>query len=356
MNAGRGLLSSALLAAGLGSLCQCTVFLGVSGLDVGSDASAEDPSDAHVADETGNAAEAARGADRGASREAGVFPDATDDSQTGDPQADSGTWGDPAPDAADAPLGMDAQADSSTPEDAAPGAADAPSATEAQADSSTPRDAAPDAAADAAEAGGDTYVLIDDMQSDNNKIVLGTGLWYAYDDGTTAGAETFHESTIGPARTVPAAFTSFTGATSTLAAELHGSGFASYAGMAFTFENPKAAFNASAYDGVVFWARVGSSSDATTFAFLVPDVNTDPQGSVCTKCYDYLGKIVTVTTSWQEFKVPFTSLRQSGFGVPAESTLAKTAIYGLSFQVITSSPSGQAFDLWVDDIYFYSGP
>ncbi len=53
--------------------------------------------------------------------------------------------------------------------------------------------------------------------------------------------------------------------------------------MGFSFANPKGPYDASAYTGVSFWAKLGSGSQKT-LRLKVPDINTDPDGHVCTEC------------------------------------------------------------------------
>jgi hypothetical protein len=218
----------------------------------------------------------------------------------------------------------------------------------------------PDAPSEASS--GDTYVLIDDMQTGGGKIVIGTGAWFAVNDGTDGGVEipgtkaTFSDTLLSPPRTVPEFLRSFTGNPSTLGVRASGSGFKYYAGLGLNFEKPRAAFPVNDYDGIVFWGRLGGDAGSISVGVLFPDTNTDPQGGVCTHCFDDLSMNVTFTTTWQEFKVPFASLKQSGFGSPKETTLASAGIYAIQFQASTIDPAGQAFDLWIDDIYFYTGP
>jgi hypothetical protein len=195
------------------------------------------------------------------------------------------------------------------------------------------------------------------MQTGNGKIDIGTGSWFAYNDGSGGVESPVVDSLISPPRTVIAPFVTFTGSPSTLAAHASGSGFSHYAAMGITLESPRAAFPTHDYDGVVFWARLGNDAGSIVVYVQLPDVDTDPQGDVCTtECFDYLATNVTVTGVWQEFKVPFASLKQTGFGVPKETTLASAGIYGIQFQVDTANPAGEAFDLWIDDVYFYTGP
>jgi hypothetical protein len=230
--------------------------------------------------------------------------------------------------------------------------------TDAQMDGGSNQEAAPDAAMVDANY---PYELIDDMQANSGQIAIKNGrngYWFTY-GGTDGGTETpasggtFTDGTISPARSVTGVFATIIGATtSTYGAEVTGSGFNKYGGMGFNFKNPRAAYNASAYTGFVFWGRIGSSTTAATIRFLVSDAHTDSQGGTCSMCSDYLAMDLTFTTTWQQFTVNYSDLSQAGFGVPAETTLDAAAVYGVQFQVSTTAPAGQAFDVWIDDIYF----
>jgi hypothetical protein len=207
-----------------------------------------------------------------------------------------------------------------------------------------------------------TYVLIDDMEGNTGQITLmgGNGYWFTYGDGTTGATESptaggaFTDTSISPARSVSAPFAALSGATSTYGAAFSGMGFNAYAGMGFNFKNPPpvATFDGTAYSGFVFWGRIGSGTTDGTVRFLVPDANTDPSGGICTSCSDYLGENLTFTTSWQMFTVKYTDLSQIGFGLPKETSLEASKLFGVQLQVTTKAPAGEAFDVWIDDLYF----
>ena len=114
-------------------------------------------------------------------------------------------------------------------------------------------------------------------------------------------------------------------------------------------------YDASAYTGVEFWARIGdTSTDRVRFA--VSDVNNEPYGGVCTdndrlneQCYDTFGTYLSgLSPEWRHYRIPFTSLTQRQFGYPA-SAAATNAIFSVQFNFEPSS----IFDFWVDDLAFY---
>jgi len=255
------------------------------------------------------------------------------------------------PEAGPPEAGVDAPSDTGTKQEAA---ADAPPADAPAAD-------APAADAPSGDAGV-TYVLIDDMEGNTGEISApkgGNGYWFTFGDGTAAGVETppstaspFPDSAISPPRAVSAPFAALSGASSTYGAEVSGSGFAMFAGMGFNFKNPRATYDASAYIGFVFWGRTGGTTTDGTVRFLVPDAHTDPAGGICTMCNDFFGENLVFTASWTQYTVMYSDLSQAGFGVPTETTLDAASVYAVQFQVSTKAPAGEAFNIWVDDIYF----
>jgi hypothetical protein len=186
------------------------------------------------------------------------------------------------------------------------------------------------------------------------KAVSGrSGTWFTYNDMTAGGMQS------------PAAMTAFTDTqlvpavmhpmdpdgTSNWAARTNGSGYPSYVGMGFNMNDPPATgarttYDASKYTGFFFYAKVGSPS-TTSVTFAVPTRETDAAGGVCTKCGDHYGAPLTLSTSWQSIKIPFSSLAPGGWGLPSASWDPQH-VYGCTFQV----PGGTQFDVWIDDIYF----
>ena len=114
-------------------------------------------------------------------------------------------------------------------------------------------------------------------------------------------------------------------------------------------------YDASAYSGIEFWARIGdTSTDRVRFA--VSDVNNEPAGGVCVddttstdQCFDTFGMYLSgLTPAWRHYRIPFTSLLQRNFGHPAAAA-ATSALYSVQFNF----DPGSVFDFWVDDAAFY---
>jgi hypothetical protein len=114
-------------------------------------------------------------------------------------------------------------------------------------------------------------------------------------------------------------------------------------------------YDASAYSGVEFWARIGdTSTDRVRFA--VSDVNNEPYGGLCKddpgsaeQCFDTFGAYLNgLTPAWRHYRIPFTSLIQRKFGLPAAAA-ATDALFSVQFNF----EPGAVFDFWVDDLAFY---
>jgi hypothetical protein len=269
---------------------------------------------------------------------------------------------------ADGAVAGDARGDATLSQDA-PGSGDTGAAGEATSDSGSSVGDASDAEASdsAADAGaldsGDAaradaglmFELIDNMEADNGlipKVNGRDGEWFVFNDGSDGGVETptpgtnFLPSLVTPPRSG-----------SMYAARMRGSGFASWgAGMGLNLNSPtsgsnvgaRLTYDASIYRGFMFYGRIGAGTTATV-SLSVPDHNTDPLGGVCTNaCGAHFTTVLTFTTSWVQYLVYFTDLKQAAWGRPQETALDSAQIYGPTFNV----GSNTTFDVWVDDIYF----
>jgi hypothetical protein len=122
-----------------------------------------------------------------------------------------------------------------------------------------------------------------------------------------------------------------------------------YAGMGLNFVDPKGQYDASKYGGISFWAKKGPGS-TSNMRLKVPDVNTDPDGKVCTACFNDFGMDFVLSEQWQQFTVPFSSMKQiKDWGSPHTSGIVPSKIYGMQFQV---NEKNSKFDIWVDEIQF----
>ncbi len=126
-----------------------------------------------------------------------------------------------------------------------------------------------------------------------------------------------------------------------------------YAGLGASLTEPKGPYDASRYSGIAFYAR-RSASSASAIRLKLPDVNTDPEGGVCSECYNDFGVDFQVTEEWTRFEVSFADLYQgAGWGAPRPDALDPAKLYSVQWQVATR---GAEFDIWIDDVSFVGCP
>jgi endoglucanase len=190
--------------------------------------------------------------------------------------------------------------------------------------------------------------MIDDIADTNDQIVVQngrSGYWYTFVDsvGSTISPPAGNKfiQSRGGARDLQYA--------ARMLGKLSAYGDPQHAGMGFNFTSPRAAYDASKYTGVSFYAKVGGGSQ-TRVRLDVPDVNTDPQGKVCTICLNDFGVVLELTDQWQQFTVPFARMNQQvGWGSPLKDQIDKTKLYGIQWQVAKPAAS---YDVWVSDVEF----
>jgi len=197
--------------------------------------------------------------------------------------------------------------------------------------------------------------LLDDFEDENLTLEQNDtrgGVWYTFTDGTTG--------TIAPS---PLVVTANSGAPADLggfAMHITATGFTSAgtvgSGLGVDFRNLKKVYNASAFTGIRFWAKVGASKN-TKHRVQIADATTDKAGGKCNpaadavngeKCDDHFGIGLTFTTTWAQYTVRFDKLAQIGWGNSADA-LDTAALYGLQ---ITAAPKA-AVDLWLDQIELF---
>jgi endoglucanase len=193
--------------------------------------------------------------------------------------------------------------------------------------------------------------VIDDGEDNNHRVLVQSdrgGYMYTFVDdsgstitptaGSQGGVFAFH---IGGANG------------SMLGARFYGklaAGDLVFAGYGMNLKEPKDGFDASAYDGISFFAR-REPNTLPKMRLKVPDTNTDGEGGVCTECYNDFGMDINVTEDWEQYIVPFAEMTQMPYwGNPRPTAVESKALYAVQFQV--NSP-GATYDLWVDDITFY---
>jgi endoglucanase len=193
---------------------------------------------------------------------------------------------------------------------------------------------------------------IDDAEDNNNQVLLRggrSGYWYTFVD--KAG------STITPPSQITFLMSPGGAHGSLYAARMMGkvspAGQPLFAGLGFSFTDPKAAYDASAFSGVSFYAKVGPGSTANV-RLKLPDANTDPAGKACSECFNDFGTDLTLTGDWQKYVAPFAAMKQmEGWGAPHPAAVDSAKLFGLQWQV---TQAGASYDVWVDDVRFTGCP
>jgi hypothetical protein len=212
--------------------------------------------------------------------------------------------------------------------------------------------------------------MIDDMEDGDNNICPTAGrfgIWWTASDATStdlkpAVGSTFTQTPIPGGR-----------GTSRTAAHLAGSGFTGWGAlMAFdlTTDAGYAPYDASAADGITFWAK----TSANGVGFEVNTLDTVPakHGGTCVDS----ATTVNCNQSWQywveapepdtwfQVSVPFAALAQipgasqtTGNLLPGSATWDPTRVVNVQQVAFAGpvTPNGPApFDLWIDDIALYT--
>ncbi len=191
--------------------------------------------------------------------------------------------------------------------------------------------------------------MLDDGEDGNNQTMPAGdrgGYWYTFRDkkGTTIDPTAGEDG--GTFAMSPG------GHTGQFAARFHGkigTGAPLFGGMGMNFVDPKAAYDASKYAGISFWARKGETSTPKV-RLKVPDANTDPDGGSCVECFNDFGGDLTLTPEWKMYIYPFTAMKQMpGWGNPRKPHITPAKIYGIQFQVNVPSAN---YDIYIDDLKF----
>jgi endoglucanase len=192
--------------------------------------------------------------------------------------------------------------------------------------------------------------LIDDGEDGNNQNLPNDGrggYWYTFKDkGTTTVEPTAGEE--GGTFAM-----SEGGHNSQYAARFHGTigtGSVVFSGMGMNFVDPKDAYDASKYAGISFWAKKNSPESTGKVRLKVPDVNTDPQGGVCTECFIDFGGDLILTTEWKQFSCLWPKMKQEpDWGAPHKPHINPSKLYGIQFQVKVPRSN---YDISIDDLKF----
>ncbi|WP_438022925.1 hypothetical protein [Sorangium sp. So ce233] len=205
--------------------------------------------------------------------------------------------------------------------------------------------------------------LIDDMEDGDGAIEEAggrAGYWYSYNDGTGTQTPPVYTEEM-PVGFVPEALTPPRGQ-STMAVHTFGSGFTEWgAGVRFPLNRPDMvalAYDASAYTGIVFWAKLGDAGAATTMKVNISDTVSEPAGGICDeaagegdpdRCFDHWSYVASLGTEWAQVVIPFEELAREGWGAePTAQAIDVAALYAIEFRFA----QGEDFDVYIDDIGF----
>ena len=198
--------------------------------------------------------------------------------------------------------------------------------------------------------------LIDDMEDDDNMIlnVEGrSGVWDTFDDSTPGATQLpatgqFEMKLLDVAPHQNDRYSAYT----------KGSGFTAWgAFMTVYMKADLSAYDASAFSGLAFYARIGAGTDSTMrVRFVGSDTDPsggqcDPNGSVQTACYDHFLQDVTgLSHTWSHYELYFVDFHQTGVGKQFPSIDLRHML-SLDF-LFPGETSGNNFELWVDDLAF----
>lgn len=202
----------------------------------------------------------------------------------------------------------------------------------------------------------DPTALIDNLEDGNGQLVATAtrnGSWWVVSDGTPAGTiQPPADAAPSPER-VPGGHCG-----SNYAMRVTGQGFTDWGASlsaGFRYTSQAETIDASAFSGVMFWARTGDThSSGVRVQF--QDSSTRPEGGKCNatsgspdECYNGFGtQLVPLDTSWRLYKLDFSRMTQRDFGYRADA-LNTAELYALEWGFDASS----IFDVWVDDVWFY---
>jgi alpha-L-arabinofuranosidase len=227
-------------------------------------------------------------------------------------------------------------------------------------------DASPTANPDATT--NHAYTLIDDMEStdsgpihlDVDSTGLEPGSWFGVmstgSDANKLDPDPFAFSAL------PESHETMTGVTSSRAAHLTCTiaDLFGYCQVGFTLVTPEAPFDLNKYAGVAFWAR---SDESNTVKFQIANDDTVPDGGQCgqtsdpaDQCWDNFAKYVSLGTAWKKYEIPFSDLKQDGWGhVVASGSFDPTTARSMNFMITgptTATSDPVTADFWIDDLYF----
>lgn len=183
--------------------------------------------------------------------------------------------------------------------------------------------------------------LIDDFEDANTRIAAlehRAGFWSESNDSTGV-----QQPTLG----IPFVMSRIPGGRGDSRFALHTSGskFSKWGAVVSTEFSTRRCYDASAYAGLGFWSRGRGSMNIVA---KMTQISPEEYGGTCTHdCFDGHKATIALSSKWQEHRVPWSELKQKGFGQPVP--FDPHSLLSLELSV---SPDQTPFDFWVDDIRF----
>ncbi len=210
----------------------------------------------------------------------------------------------------------------------------------------------PDAADDGLPRVVDMFDDFEDGNLDVNSAGGRFGHWYNYGDDTD-GTNAIGVVTLDPSTGRHETYRM----TSRMALRVQANGYTRW-GSGYTADIAASSpYDLGAYTGLLLWTR-NLSTEPLAIKVAITDANSDPRGGRCDKtdgapkeiaCYDTFAKMVTVWPGeWSIHMLPFWSLEQAGFGLPAPALAVHEA-----YSVVVTDNMGKTYDYEIDDIGFY---
>jgi hypothetical protein len=197
---------------------------------------------------------------------------------------------------------------------------------------------------------GPNPLLIDDFEDGDAAILVlqgRSGSWYVANDGkgqqTPPSGMPLAPSTLAPSRGASAHGAHTFGGPFLTWGALIGTTLASSG-------DSGVAYDVSSHQGVRLWVRYGGAfpnpAKQVRLNLRTPATIT---GGSCTVCSDHFGAAIPLTAQWVQVEVPFTGLKQTGYGRPLLGSPDLKRAMGIELLF----PVNVAFDLWIDDVEFY---
>jgi hypothetical protein len=186
--------------------------------------------------------------------------------------------------------------------------------------------------------------LIDDWEDAGSALLRAdgrSGAWLTFDDGTSK-QNVASSSQLQPSRLI--------GGRSRNGLHLSGGRFSEWGVTFGTDLATGACYDASAYDGIAFWAK---GEVAVYVGVQVIDVQSPKFGGFCSGdgCYNSHRRRVNLTPAWQRHVVRWSELEQ--LHPTSRFPLDTKRIRFLEFTIL---PEDTPFDVWLDDVSFVSKP